>query len=212
MSYMKRYLEEICTTITDAYKKENSDPYQYVPFRYKGIGDTEEAVMTALCDGAYDTIFSQLDGCWTECHAGSNLAEKPITFKAMSMLLPLVSDEILSDSYYTRSPLSLIGCPSISLAIAVYTGGGIYIYYGKIADQLYFLADDESDETILLDADPAEDLDEAEMPNWQKAHTVGQVDDLKASILAYIIENQPKGNYLISDMETKLNELKGENS
>lgn len=212
MSYMKRYLGEICTATTDAYEKENSDPHQHVPFRYKGIEDTEEAVMTALCDGAYDTIFTQLDGCFTECHTGSELAEKPITFKAMSMLLPLVSDEILDDSYYTRSPLSLIGCPPISSAIAVYTGGGIYIYYGEIADQLYFLADDESDEVLLLDADPAEDLDEAGMPNWQKVHTVGQVDDLKASILAYIIENQPKGNYLISDMETRLNELKGENS
>lgn len=108
MSAMKRYLEEICNTVTDAYKTENSDPFQFVPFRYMEIEDTEEAVMTALCDGAYDTIFSQLDGCWTECHVGSELIEKPITFKAMAMLLPLISDELLNDSYYTRSPLSML--------------------------------------------------------------------------------------------------------
>lgn len=113
MSYMKAYLEDIASSVATADHIENADPYQYTPFEYPNpytddSDDVELCVLAALTDGKADLVFEHLASCWTECHVGRELAEKPLTFKAMVMLLPFVSDELLAECEYTRNPLSLV--------------------------------------------------------------------------------------------------------
>ena len=108
MSATKRYLEDITVTITTAIEVENTNHYQYLPFEYGEADTLEEAVFAALCDAQYNLIFIHLDSCWTECAAGFELEQKPLTFRALTTLLPFVSDELLEDCGYTRSPLSLV--------------------------------------------------------------------------------------------------------
>ena len=63
---------------------------------------------------------------------------------------------------------------AIKRAEATYTGGGIYIYTGKLASGEYFLTDDEcgDDCVYVLDADPYRDLERACHDDWQTAHTL----------------------------------------
>lgn len=108
MSAIKRHLEELATIIANAIEIENSDPHECAPFEYGEVDNVEDAVFTALCDAQYDLIFCHLDGCWTECTAGCELEQRPLTFRAMVELMPMVSDKTLHDCMYTRSPTSLV--------------------------------------------------------------------------------------------------------
>ena len=56
---------------------------------------------------------------------------------------------------------------------AVYTGGGIWLFYGQYGKD-YFLAGDEGDVT-LLDSDPS-DLDESLYAEWQEKHLIAYLD------------------------------------
>lgn len=58
-------------------------------------------------------------------------------------------------------------------ASAVYTGGNIWLFYGKTADDKYFLADDNGC-VLVLDESP-EDFDESLYEDWQNAHKVEEL-------------------------------------
>ena len=53
---------------------------------------------------------------------------------------------------------------------AVYTGGGIWIFYGELTGGLYFLTGEYGD-TLFLNESPA-DFDVSLYPDWQEKHTV----------------------------------------
>jgi hypothetical protein len=53
---------------------------------------------------------------------------------------------------------------------AVYTGGGIWLFYGKLKTGEYFLTDDYG-YTMILDTSP-ENLDESLYNEWQEQHFV----------------------------------------
>lgn len=61
----------------------------------------------------------------------------------------------------------------ISEAWAVYTGGNIWIFFGKLDDGNYFLTDDYG-ATLVLDADPS-DLDESTYVEWQDEHKISEL-------------------------------------
>lgn len=99
----------------------------------------------------------------------------------------------------------------------IYTGGGIYIFLGKIKGGNWFLACDSWFDVRLLDADPSApdpDLDYefiGDDPDWQEAHKVEDLDDPHydwfEDMLNWIIENKPEGgdcNYQLGDMENDL--------
>ena len=70
---------------------------------------------------------------------------------------------------------------------AVYTGGGIWLFYGKLKTGEYFLTDDNGC-TMILDASP-EDLDESLYEEWQEDHflrVVGTRREELAFLLALI--------------------------
>jgi hypothetical protein len=63
----------------------------------------------------------------------------------------------------------------IKKAEAVYTGGGIYLFYGELENGLHFLTDDMG-ATLVLDAS-AENFDESLYEDWQSAHQVEELTD-----------------------------------
>ena len=53
---------------------------------------------------------------------------------------------------------------------AIYTGGNIWLFYGELNNETYFLMDDYG-YVLILDSDPS-DLDESLYPEWQEKHKI----------------------------------------
>ena len=93
--------------------------------------------------------------------------------------------------------------PELMNANACYSGGGIYIYYGQLVDGRYFFADDFDPSITILDVDPikAEEWD----AEFFEEHQVDCIYDensnqLMQKILRYIMDNEPDGNYAMSEI------------
>ena len=107
--------------------------------------------------------------------------------------------------------------PKILEVTPVYTGGGIYIYWGKFADGTYFIACDDMYDLTIVDADPTltyvkdEDIFEADYPDWQEEHLVKYVDcnttqDFFNKMYDWILKNKPNSklcNYNLGDIEER---------
>ncbi len=65
----------------------------------------------------------------------------------------------------------------IESAYAVYTGGGIWLFHGKLTDGNWFLTDDYGC-TVILDKDPS-DFDESLYEDWQNEHLIEELEDDK---------------------------------
>lgn len=97
----------------------------------------------------------------------------------------------------------------------VYTGGGIYIFFGYVKYMnifVPFMADEDA--VSLLDEDSyTEEVWDGE---WQHKHIILDVINVTAflsSLYDFILETKPNGgwcNYLASDIEAMKNRLKGE--
>ena len=80
----------------------------------------------------------------------------------------------------------------IKEANAVYTGGNIWLFYGKLDDNTYFLTDDNG-WTQILNADPS-DLEESTYEDWQLQHLIREITGNERikfcnELLNYIYEN-----------------------
>lgn len=91
-----------------------------------------------------------------------------------------------------------------------YTGGGIYVVLGQLADDTWFMADWDSlgIGVMFLDADVKAAGEDAWWPEWQENHVIRYLEDNGAEALDFadaIIEwlgaNQPKGNYTLGELE-----------
>lgn len=102
----------------------------------------------------------------------------------------------------------------ISSANAEYTGGGVYIYWGKLGEN-YFLINHVCETLafgLILDVCPDLSDDETLMPEWQEAHTVkelteNELNQFIVDVLDWIITNRPSGNYDMIELECRLNDL-----
>lgn len=99
---------------------------------------------------------------------------------------------------------------NIKNATAQYTGGGIYIYYGQLENGYYFRAGDEEDFIEICDTDTS--TDEADYNEFYEKHRVETLTSypyitLWNKMLVWIIENEPRGNYSISELQRRLIEL-----
>lgn len=65
----------------------------------------------------------------------------------------------------------------IKEVFANYTGGGIWVFTGKLQDGNHFIADDDGD-VLIVDAEI--DWDESFYPEWQEEHLVEELCDKKA--------------------------------
>ena len=95
----------------------------------------------------------------------------------------------------------------------IYTGGGIYVYLGELANGNYFMASDWSIGCVgdirILDADPREAGDDCWYAEWQEPHFVRDLDgdecfQMWNSMIDFIIENKPEGNYSMSEIEERI--------
>lgn len=101
-------------------------------------------------------------------------------------------------------------------ANATYTGGNIYQYTGQFDNGNFFQTwTDYEDYIQELDADPEENWDDNDDEEWQNGHMVTEhygpeaIEILKEA-MRYIIDNEPRGNYSVGEVEDALNSLKQE--
>ena len=100
--------------------------------------------------------------------------------------------------------------PYITSATADYSGGGIYIYTGKLSDGNYFTTTSDWDSTLIVDSNP--DVEEAGYEDWQRDHLVKELtgNDHKTFMNQFynkIISDSPEGNYQIEDLKHLKNKL-----
>ena len=93
-----------------------------------------------------------------------------------------------------------------------YTGGGIYVFDGRLEDGNFFMADSPYYDVRIVDADPLEEPYESDFPEWQEEHLVGDLEaddalDFMAEMLKWVMANKPDGNYLMGDMENIAEDL-----
>ena len=95
---------------------------------------------------------------------------------------------------------------TIKNASAVYTGGGIYIYYGELENGSFFRADDISECVTICNADTS--TEEANYSDFYEVHEIETLTDsdgrqLFNQILLWVLLNEPRGNYLASELENR---------
>jgi hypothetical protein len=99
----------------------------------------------------------------------------------------------------------------IQTATACYTGGGIYIYYGRLENGLYFQAGDEWETIYICDAETG--TEEAQYIEFYDRHTVEELtgESFKTfwnQMLLHIINGGPshdgRRNYLKGDLEERI--------
>lgn len=94
----------------------------------------------------------------------------------------------------------------IKNATAIYTGGGIYIYYGQLLDGNYFRACDDLECIEICDSDTSvEDADYNEFYEEYSIETLTE-EEYKVfwnEMLQWIIDNEPEGNYSVGELEDR---------
>ena len=93
-----------------------------------------------------------------------------------------------------------------------YTGGGIYIFTGKLTNGNYFLACDDMYDVRILNADPDADWEESQYEDWQIEHLVEDLSSADAieffrEMLIWVNANLPNGNYSWDDIDHMLEEV-----
>lgn len=101
-----------------------------------------------------------------------------------------------------------------------YTGGNIYVFTGALNDGSFFLASNDMYDVTIIDTDPSKaDWDnEVWQSDWQESHLIKYLPDCASDdktgikffidILDWVIKNNPKGNYQMSDIESILADVK----
>ena len=102
----------------------------------------------------------------------------------------------------------------IKHATAIYTGGGIYIYYGQLNNGLYFRAGDGWEWISICDADTS--VDDANYIEFYEEHEIENLvnDDYVSfwnNMLKWIIDNKPDGNYISCELEDRITKTNSDN-
>lgn len=91
-------------------------------------------------------------------------------------------------------------------ANACYTGGGIYIIQAELDDGTFFVVDSEGlydiyKEDYMKALENDEDMSEFIVRAINSNLSDNEVQSLKREAIEWIITNEPKGNYLVSDLQ-----------
>ena len=95
----------------------------------------------------------------------------------------------------------------IKNATAIYTGGGIYIYYGELKNGWFFRACDDWNFIEICNSDTsAEAADYYEFYDLHGVLTLagGDYKTFWNDMLLWVIHNAPKGNYNVDDLEKRM--------
>lgn len=92
-------------------------------------------------------------------------------------------------------------------AIADYTGGNIYIYYGQLSDGNWFRATDGEEFIEICDSDTS--VDDANYYEFYEEHSIetligNEYESFWNEMLQWIIHNAPEGNYQADDLERRM--------
>ena len=95
-----------------------------------------------------------------------------------------------------------------------YSGGGIYIFFGNIDNKRFFIADTNCNDVRIVNKNPI-DTEESLEIEWQEKHFIEDLEPdaskkFMKEITDWIIKNNPKGNYITSDIEEIGRRLKNE--
>ena len=98
---------------------------------------------------------------------------------------------------------------NIEYANAEYTGGGVYVFYGKV-DGKYFLTNE--DFGMILNTYPDISNDQTFDVEWQNRHIVkeiieGEIDEFNLKVIDWIVANSPTGNYDMYELKHIRNSL-----
>ena len=95
-----------------------------------------------------------------------------------------------------------------------YTGGGIYVFLGKLKNGQWFLADSDNLDVRLIDTDvfKASD-DDIWQPDWQEEHLITDLSEDESQLfisamLNWIEEHKPVGNYSMGELENLMKRIK----
>lgn len=100
---------------------------------------------------------------------------------------------------------------TIKTATACYTGGGLYIYYGRLESGLYFRTWDECEAVYICDADTS--TEEAEYSEFYEQHTAEELagEEYKAffnKMLSHVLNGgrafDKWSNYQKSDLQARI--------
>ena len=95
-------------------------------------------------------------------------------------------------------------------ATAVYTGGSIYCYFGRLSDGNFLLMADGFEAIRILREDPEKYPDDYAFQEWQDERLVRDINDdapefvlLWNSAIDWILAHRPEGNYSIMELENR---------
>ena len=101
-----------------------------------------------------------------------------------------------------------------------YTGGNIYVFYGKLTDGRYFSAESSMFDIRFLNEDPLQPSDDPEYyeyvaddMDWQQDHLVEdwggdtKTLDFWKDMLNFCLKTSPEGNYNDGDLKNLLAEV-----
>lgn len=97
----------------------------------------------------------------------------------------------------------------ITFANACYTGGGIYIYYGNLSDGTFFRTWTDGECIEIVDKSADIDNEEADYEEFYEEHRIASLVgkefcEFWNEMLRFIIQEQPNGNYWVSDLEEEI--------
>lgn len=82
---------------------------------------------------------------------------------------------------------------------AVYTGGGIWLFYGTLNNGMYYLVDDDG--AVRITDAPWDDLDTTLYAEWQDEHLVKDIEDETERVMFC--------NEMLNTLNTEANDNKG---
>ena len=153
------------------------------------LTEEEQAMVDAYMDKT-DAMVFRFCGLWV-----ISLPEDRYEYKTKAELLKDIRynlDEIAKEAY------------AIESVEPEYTGGGFYVFAGKLTNGNYFIADNDMYNVRILDT--PYDWDTNFEVEWQEAHLVkdlGAADALQfcKQMVAWVKEHKPDGNYALADMD-----------
>lgn len=100
---------------------------------------------------------------------------------------------------------------TIKTATAEYTGGGIYIFYGKLDDGKWFRSCTDWDATFICMSDTS--VDDADYDEFYEEHLLYALHDDEHKeffndMINWIKNNKPKGNYNMTELERLVTPIK----
>ena len=95
-------------------------------------------------------------------------------------------------------------------ANACYTGGGIYVYFGRLKGGNYALAADGVEAIRILREDPEKCPEDYAYQEWQDERLVRDINAdapefvvLWNGMIDWILDNRPEGNYSVMELERR---------